>query len=129
VIPTQCGTFTNTVIDSVQQSPLFVGGGPVSATFTVNCQPPCPSASQEFSQSRIQSGPASPSERVTNAGNNANLSPTAQQVAQTGNVANEQGVVQSCSEAGDIDLTGSSLSISPSLSSETTQTIDQAAAS
>ena len=135
VIPTQCGTFTNTVIDSVQQSPLFVGGGPVSATFTVvGCeaaqQQVCPpTTSQEFSERRIRSGAASPSERVTNAGNNANLSPTAQQVAQTGNVANEQGVVQSCSTAGEIDLMGSSLSISPSLSSDTTQTIDQAAAS
>jgi hypothetical protein len=38
VIPTQCGTFTNAVIDSPQQ--LLVGGGPASAAFTVNCPPP-----------------------------------------------------------------------------------------
>ena len=138
VIPAHCGTFTNTVIDSVQQSSLFVGGGPVSATFTVNCPSPtapptaaptCPPPTQGFSERRITSGRASPSTAISNAGNNVNLSPTDQQTANTGSVANEQGVVQSCSQAGDVDLSGSSLTLSPSTTSDSTQTIDQAAAS
>ena len=89
----------------------------------------CPPTSQEFSERRITSGGASPSTGVSNAGDNANLSPTSQQAANTGNVANEQGVVQSCSEADDIDLSGSSLTLTPSTTSDSTQTIDQAAAS
>ena len=88
-----------------------------------------PTTSQEFSERRIQSGAASPSTGVSNAGNNVNLSPSVQQPANTGNVANEQGVVQSCSKADDIDFTGSSLEISPSLSSDNTQTIEQVAGS
>jgi uncharacterized repeat protein (TIGR01451 family) len=136
VIPTQCGNFTNTAHEEE-------GDREASAPFTVNCQAPtaptaaaptaaaptCPPASQEFSERRITSGGASPSTGVSNAGDNANLSPTSQQTANTGNVANEQGVVQSCSEAGDVDLSGSSLTISPSATSESTQTIDQSAAS
>ena len=141
VIPTQCGTFTNTAQDTASHSEIAaqLEFPPLTATasFTVPCTSPtaptaaptCPPASQEFSERRIQSGAASPSTGISNAGDNANLSPTSQQTANTGNVANEQGVVQSCSEADDIDFSGSSLTLSPSTTSESTQTIDQAAAS
>ena len=83
---------------------------------------------QEFSERRITSGAASPSVAVSNSGNNANLCPTVQQVAQTGNVLNEQGVVQYQTKTDDIDFTGSSITITPSETSECTQTIEQAAA-
>ena len=86
-----------------------------------------PPATQEFSERKITSSAASPSERIATEGNNVNTSPTVHQTAQTGNAANEQGVVQSCSEAGDIDFTGRSLEISPALDSTSTQTIEQAA--
>ena len=83
---------------------------------------------QEFSESRIQSGSASPSFSFSNTGDNVNACPTTQQVVNTGNVANEQGVVQYASEADDISFEGSSIIIEPSLTSDCTQTLDQAAA-
>ena len=89
--------------------------------------------SQEFSERRITSGAASPSVGISNSGNNVNMCPTVQQVAQTGNVANEQGVVQYQTDTGDIDFTGSNITIgSPdepaTVTGTCTQTIEQAAA-
>ena len=112
-----------------QPPPAAAPAATPAATPAPPPEPVCPPASQGFSERRIQSGPASPSTGVSNTGDNANLSPTSQQAANTGNVANEQGVVQSCSEADDIDLSGSSLTLTPSTTSDSTQTIDQAAAS
>ncbi|HZB83838.1 MAG TPA: hypothetical protein VE288_13450 [Rubrobacteraceae bacterium] len=83
---------------------------------------------QEFSESRIQSGSASPSFSFSNTGDNVNACPATQQVVNTGNVANEQGVVQYASEADDISFEDSSITIEPSLTSDCTQTLDQAAA-
>jgi hypothetical protein len=88
---------------------------------------------QGFSERRIQSGPASPKVEVKNTGDNANLCPTAQQIAQTGNVANEQGVVQFVSKADDLDFSGSSLSVGTenepaTVTATCTQDIKQAAA-
>ena len=83
---------------------------------------------QEFSERRIESGSASPSFSFSNTGDNVNACPTTQQVVNTGNVANEQGVVQYASEADDISFEGSSIIIEPSLTSDCTQTLDQAAA-
>ena len=82
--------------------------------------------SQEFSQRRITSGAASPSVDISNSGNNANICAPVQQTVNTGNVANQQGVVQYRSEAGDISFEGSSITIEPSLTSDCTQTINQA---
>ena len=82
---------------------------------------------QEFSERRIESGSASPSFSFSNTGDNVNACPTTQQVVNTGNVANEQGVVQYASEADDISFEGSSIIIEPSLTSDCTQTLDQAA--
>src|SRR5215210_4424591 len=80
-------------------------------------------ASQEFSERRITSGPATPSFTVSNTGDNANLCPAGQQTAQTGNVANEQGVVQTGSESDDLDFTGSSITVTPSETATCTQGI------
>jgi hypothetical protein len=88
-----------------------------------------PAASQEFSESRIQSGSASPSSSFSNTGDNVNACPTTQQVVNTGNVANQQGIVQYNATSDDVDLTGSSISIGSSATATCTQTIDQAAAS
>jgi len=85
-------------------------------------------ASQEFSESRIASGGAAPSFTLNNSGDNANLAPTDQQVVNTGNVANEQGVVQSGSVSDDISFSGSSIELSPSTTSDATQTIQQSGA-
>ena len=88
-----------------------------------------PAASQEFSERRITSGAATPSTSISNTGDNANLCPTTQQVVNTGNVANEQGVVQYASTAGDIDFSGSEITITPDVTATCDQTIEQAAAS
>ena len=83
---------------------------------------------QEFSERRITSGKASPSFSFTNSGNNVNACPTNQQIVNTGNVANEQGVTQYFTTTDDIDFTGSSITIEPSVTADCTQTIEQAAA-
>ena len=83
---------------------------------------------QGFSERRITSGKSSPSFSVSNKGNNVNLCPTAQQIGQTGNVANEQGVTAYQSRVDDIDFSGSELTVTPSVTAECTQTIEQAAA-
>ena len=86
---------------------------------------------QELSERRITSGKASPSVAISNKGDNVNMCPTVQQVAQTGNVANEQGVVQYQTKTDDIVFnadTPTQIVITPSETSECTQTIDQAAA-
>jgi hypothetical protein len=84
--------------------------------------------SQEFSERRIESGKASPSESVSNTGNNANLCVTTQQAVNTGNVANQQGVGQYRSEADDLDFTGSNITISPAEEGACEQTIRQSVA-
>ena len=99
------------------------------AMVLVAAAPAIAQVGQGFSERRITSGKASPSFSVSNKGDNVNLCPTGQQVVNTGNVANEQGVVQYASEADDIDFTGSSITIEPSVTAECTQTIEQAAAS
>src|SRR5919199_5407674 len=81
------------------------------AIVLVAAAPAIAQVAQGFSESRIQSGPASPKVAVSSTGDNVNLCPTVQQIANTGNVANEQGVVQYKSEADDIDFSGSSLTI------------------
>src|SRR5215212_2958889 len=94
----------------------------------VAAAPAIAQVTQGFGESRVTSGPASPSTAVSNAGDNVNLCPSVQQTANTGEVANEQGVVQYFSTADDLDFTGSSITITLSETAECTQTIDQAAA-
>ena len=98
------------------------------AIVLVAAAPAMAQVSQEFSERRDTSGPASPKVAVSNTGDNANLCPTAQQIANTGQVLNEQGVVQYFSTADDLDFTGSSITIEPSETATCTQTIEQAAA-
>src|ERR671932_1533979 len=115
-------------------------------------------ADQEFSIRRITSGAANPTTNISNTGNNVNLCPTVQQVSNTGNVANEQGFVpvgngfidngfvdngfidngfidngflfpvDNFGFGGDVDFTGSNITIEPSATATCDQTINQAAA-
>src|ERR687885_1975839 len=91
----------------------------------VAAAPAIAQVAQGFSERRITSGKASPSVAISNKGNNVNMCPTEQQIVNTGNVANEQGVVQYETKTDDIDFTGSNITITPSETSECTQTIDQ----
>ena len=86
------------------------------------------SVSQEFEQEDIESGEASPSVSVSNTGDNANLCAAIEQSANTGNVSNQQGVTQYGSETDDIEFEGSTITITPELAAECTQTIEQAGA-
>jgi len=98
------------------------------AVVLVAAVPAIAQVTQEESERRITSGSATPKTVVSNTGNNVNLCPTVQQTANTGNVANEQGVTQYDTDTDDIDFTGSSITITPSETSECTETIEQAAA-
>ncbi len=86
------------------------------------------SISQEFESEDIESGEASPSVSISNTGDNANLCAAVQQSANTGNVSNQQGVNQYGSETDDIEFEGSSITITPELVSECTQTTEQSGA-
>ena len=116
------GVLAVSAVPALSQDVFFTDDGSFG---TFDDQSP---VSQEFSERRITSGAASPSVGISNSGNNVNMCPTVQQVAQTGNVANEQGVVQYQTDTGDIDFTGSSITIEPSVTSDCTQSIDQATA-
>ena len=83
---------------------------------------------QEFSESRNKSGAASPSTKIANTGNNANLCPTLQQAVQTGQVLNEQGVVQYLSKTDDLDFVGSQIGLTPEETAQCVQQISQSAA-
>ena len=105
--------------------------GAMLAVVLVAAAPAIAQVAQGFSESRITSGKASPSVAISNKGDNVNMCPTVQQVAQTGNVANEQGVVQYQTKTDDILFNPddpTQIVITPSETSECTQTIDQAAA-
>src|SRR5919199_1913165 len=108
-------------------------------------------ADQEFSIRRITSGAANPTTNISNTGNNVNLCTPVQQVSNTGNVANEQGFVpvdngflspvdngfidngflfpaDNFGFGGDVDFTGSNITIEPSATATCDQTNNQAAA-
>ena len=84
--------------------------------------------SQESSQ-ESESGDVDQSFTVTNSGDNSNQSAAVQGVANTGNAQSQTSVVQSGSEAGDIELDGggSSIEVSPEQATQTQQEVEQAA--
>ena len=83
---------------------------------------------QEFEQEDVESGGVEPVTEIANKGNNVNLCAAVLQSAQSGNVQNQQGVNQYQDELDDIEFEGSTITITPELVSECTQTIEQAAA-
>jgi transcriptional regulator with XRE-family HTH domain len=86
------------------------------------------SVSQE-SEQEAESGDINQSFSVTSEGDNSNQSAAVQGTANTGNAQSQTSVVQSGSEAEDIELEGgSSIEVSPELDSQSQQAVEQAAA-
>jgi len=86
------------------------------------------SVSQE-SEQETESGEVNQSFTVTSSGDNSNQSAAVQGAANTGNAQSQTSVVQSGSEAEDIELEGgSSIDVSPELESQSQQAVEQAAA-
>jgi hypothetical protein len=84
--------------------------------------------SQE-SEQETESGDVNQSFTVTSSGDNSNQSAAVQGTANTGNSQSQTSVVQSGSEAEDIELEGgSSIDVSPDLESHSQQAVEQAAA-
>jgi LPXTG-motif cell wall-anchored protein len=98
------------------------------AIVVVAAAPAIAQVGQGFSERNTKSGTSSPKFEVSNKGNNASLCVTGVQSTQSGNVLNEQGVVQYNSEAGDLDFTGSNITLTPSKDGTCTTTIKQTAA-
>ena len=89
---------------------------------------PAPSVSQQ-SEQEAESGEVNQSFTVTNSGDNSNQSAAVQGTANSGNTQSQTSVVQSGSEAEDIELEGgSSIEVSPELESQSQQAVEQAAA-
>src|ERR687886_1817185 len=102
--------------------------GAMLAMMLVVAAPAVAQVGQGFSERRITSGKASPSTRISNTGDNANICAPIQQVVNTGNVANEQGITAYESRLDDVDFEGSDITLEPSETVECTQSIEQAAA-
>ena len=103
----------------------------ILAVVLVAAAPALAQVAQEFSESSTKSGAATPKVEIKNSGNNVDLCPTSQQIVNTGNVLNEQGVVQYQTKTDDIVFnadTPTQITITPSVTAECTQTIEQAAA-
>jgi AraC-like DNA-binding protein len=89
---------------------------------------PATSVSQE-SEQEAESGEVNQSFTVTSEGDNSNQSAAVQGTANTGNAQSQTRVVQSGSEAEDIEVEGgSSIEVSPELDTQTQQAVEQAAA-
>jgi hypothetical protein len=103
------------------------------AVLAVAALPAIAQVSETFSEKRITSGKASPSDTFSNKGDNVNACPTVDQDVNTGNIANEQGLVQYRSTAGDVGFDGSQINLGTpdnpiTVTPTCTQTMDQAAA-
>jgi phage antirepressor YoqD-like protein len=86
------------------------------------------SVSQQ-SEQEAESGDVNQSFTVTSSGDNSNQSAGVQGTANTGNAQSQTTVVQSGSEAGDVEVEGgSSIEVSPEQSTQTQQEVEQAAA-
>ena len=107
---------------------LVLFGAVLALAIAATAGPAIAQVSDTFSEKRLTSGKASPTDTFTNKGDNVNACPTTDQDVNTGNIANEQGLVQYRSTAGDVGFDGSTLSITPSVTPSCTQTTDQAAA-
>ena len=105
--------------DSDDEEPAsYDGDGEESAT----------SVSQK-SEQEAESGEVNQSFTVTSTGDNSNQSAAVQGTANTGNAQSQTSVVQSGSEAEDIELEGgSTIDVSPELDTQSQQAVEQAAA-
>jgi transcriptional regulator with XRE-family HTH domain len=88
---------------------------------------PAAGVSQQ-SEQEAESGEVNQSFTVTNSGDNSNQSAAVQGTANTGNAQSQTSVVQSGSEAEDIEVEGgSSIEVSPEQDTQTQQEVEQAA--
>ncbi len=83
---------------------------------------------QGFEQEDVESGDVEPAVGIASKGDQVNLCSAVLQAAQSGNVQNTQGVLQYKSPIDEIEFEGSTITITPELVSECTQTIQQSAA-
>ena len=83
---------------------------------------------QGFGQEDVESGDVEPAIGIASKGDQVNMCAAVLQAAQSGNVQNAQGVLQYKSAVDEIEFEGSTITITPELVSECTQTIQQAAA-
>jgi hypothetical protein len=98
----------------------YIGGGGEAADAV--------KLTQETEQ-EAESGDVNQSFTVTSSGDNSNQSAAVQGAANTGNSQSQTSVMQSGSEAEDIEVEGgSSIEVSPELESQTQQAVEQAAA-
>ena len=94
-----------------------------------NQQPVCPPVSQEVGQ-EARSGEVELSGGVENSGDYATQTAAPLQFGDTGNLQNATGVLQACgSEMGDVESSGISKEISPTLDIESDRSIGQSTAS
>ena len=112
---------------------LVLFGAVLALAIAATAGPAIAQVSDTFSEKRLASGKASPTDSFTNKGDNVNACPTTDQDVNTGNMANEQGLVQYRSTSGDVGFDGSTIFLgtpdSPITVTPTcTQTTDQAAA-
>src|SRR5919199_1636248 len=131
---------------------ILATGAAVGTMVTMSAPVMAQDFGQEFSERRITSGAANPTTTIRNTGDNVNLCTPVQQVSNTGNVANEQGFVPVGNgfvdngfidngfiddgflfpvdnfgfgfDNGDIDFTGSNITIEPSATATCDQTIN-----
>ncbi len=94
----------------------------------VAASPAVAQVGQGFSQEDVESGDVEPAVGIASKGNNVNLCSAVLQAAQSGNVQNTQGVLQYKAPIDEIEFEGSTITITPELVSECTQTIQQSAA-
>jgi hypothetical protein len=114
--------------DGDEEEPANTDGDEEPANNNEGDENPATSVSQESSQ-EAESGEVNQSFTVTNSGDNSNQSAAVQGTANTGNAQSQTSVVQSGSEAEDIEVEGgSSIEVSPELDSQSQQEVEQAAA-
>ena len=118
----------NTDSDDEESASNDGGGGSEPKNNESDENSSTPSVSQE-SEQEAESGDVNQSFTVTSSGDNSNQSAAVQGAANSGNTQSQTSVVQSGSEAEDIELEGgSSIEVSPELESQSQQAVEQAAA-
>ena len=114
--------------DGDEEEPANTDGDEEPANNNEGDENPATSVSQESLQ-EAESGEVNQSFTVTHSGDNSNQSAAVQGTANTGNAQSQTSVVQSGSEAEDIEVEGgSSIEVSPELDSQSQQEVEQAAA-
>ena len=128
VIPTRCGTFTNTA----REITSAFAPNTVSVDFTVvGCEeePPAPAPVTQETEQEAESGDIDQSFEVTTTGDNSNQCAGVQGVTNTGNPQNVIDLLQyaSTSDVFEFEEVGSDITVSPESSATCDQQVNQAA--